>query len=351
MRYSAIGLGLLAALFFGMATPVSKLLLRDINAFQLAGLLYLGAAVGVLPLIFASARHRPGVRPRQRSHMLKILGAIVCGGFLGPVFLLLGLNVAYAASVAVWLNMELVATAVLGTLLFHDHLDRNGWIGVGLALCAGVVMTLSEGAGGGLAALLVSVACLCWGFDNHFTALIDHLPPSHITLLKGIVAGPVNVVIGSLTPGMPSLKLSAMALALGAVSYGMSIVFYVMAAHHLGATRSQIVFSTAPFFGVALSVVLLKESFTVMHVVAMSCIGAGIYFSNRIQHQHAHAHRAVEHIHVHRHDDGHHNEHHDGGDPARQHTHVHHHAHMVHTHAHYPDLHHRHQHETEEEDH
>lgn len=351
MRYSAIGLGLLAALFFGMATPVSKLLLRDVNAFELAGLLYLGAAIGVLPLIISSSRKRRTIPPksRQLSHGIKIMGAIVCGGFLGPVFLLLGLNVAHAASVAIWLNMELVSTAVLGVVLFNDHLDRNGWIGVGLTLCAGIVMTMSEGSSGGLAALLVTAACVCWGFDNHFTALIDSLPPSHITLLKGLVAGTVNIAIGfSISDGLPTFTLVAMALLLGAISYGLSIVLYVASAQYLGATRSQIVFSTAPFFGVALSVVILNESFTLMHVVAMSFIGAGIYFSNRLQHHHPHEHMAVVHTHVHRHDDDHHDDHHDIDDPSQPHTHVHNHAHTEHTHDHFPDLHHRHQHRDEE---
>jgi len=41
-----------------------------------------------------------------------------------------GLKTANAASVSIWLNMELVATAILGVLIFKDALDRNTWIGV-----------------------------------------------------------------------------------------------------------------------------------------------------------------------------------------------------------------------------
>lgn len=42
-------LALLSAALFGSATPLTKTLLNQLRPFQLAGLLYLGAAIGVLP--------------------------------------------------------------------------------------------------------------------------------------------------------------------------------------------------------------------------------------------------------------------------------------------------------------
>ena len=51
MSRSPLAIAFLAALLFGAATPASKVLLRSLSTFQLAGLLYLGAAIGVTPLI------------------------------------------------------------------------------------------------------------------------------------------------------------------------------------------------------------------------------------------------------------------------------------------------------------
>ena len=351
MRDLSIFSGVLAAFLFGLATPASKFLLAECNAFLLAGLLYLGAAIGVLPAV---GRRQPRgaaektVTAISRHHLarqrLKIVGAVVCGGLLGPLFLLFGLKTAHAASVAVWLNMELVATAVLGVLFFHDHLDASGWIGVLLALCAGIIMTLAEGAGGGVPALLVSLACVCWGFDNHLTALIDSLSPARLTFLKGIAAGSVNFLIGlGLSGRLPPVHLLGAALLLGAASYGLSIVLYVLSAQNLGATRSQILFSGAPFFGILLSILFLQEPFRPAHVGAMGCMALGIYFSSRLAHTHWHDHAKMTHTHLHDHRDGHHGHAHVAAVGRQKHSHPHTHAPMSHAHPHYPDLHHRHE--------
>jgi hypothetical protein len=45
-----LALALASAALFGAATPASKALLADLSPFQLAGLLYLGAALGVAPV-------------------------------------------------------------------------------------------------------------------------------------------------------------------------------------------------------------------------------------------------------------------------------------------------------------
>ena len=44
---------MLAAIFFGASTPLSKPLLSALTTYQLAGVLYLGACLGVLPLLTA----------------------------------------------------------------------------------------------------------------------------------------------------------------------------------------------------------------------------------------------------------------------------------------------------------
>jgi drug/metabolite transporter (DMT)-like permease len=343
MKKFSVLMAILSALLFGIAAPLSKLLLADLNYFLLAGLLYLGAAVGLAPFIFSKAL--PKIGEIDKKNVLRILGSIFFGGILGPVFLLLGLKIAHAASVSLWLNLELAATAVLGWLFFKDHLDIQGWLGVSGAISAGVLITLHEGPSGLSAVLMVTAACIFWGLDNHFTALIDAITPTQMTFLKGLVAGSINSAIGIfLVQIIPGTGVLIGALVVGAFCYGLSIVLYITSAHFLGATRSQILFSSAPFFGAFFAVWLLSEKLSWIQVIAALILALSIVFLILQKHSHAHGHADCDHIHWHRHDDSHHGHDHDTPAVSGGHIHLHQHRKIRHSHAHFPDLHHRHDH-------
>ncbi len=346
MRVRPFLLALAAAALFGAATPFSKSLLADLSPFQLSGLLYLGAAAGVLPIVL---RGRGLLRPwtmDTRTQRL-LLGAVVFGGIGGPVLMLFGLRMAAAASVALWLNLEAVATALLGVWVFRDHLGRNGWIGAAGILLASVLLSVGQGVAGWQAGLLVAGACLCWGLDNHLTALIDGITPAQSTFWKGLVAGTVNLAVGLLVePFGAGIAQIGGALLVGLFSYGFSIVFYITAAQQLGATRSQLIFSSAPYFAIALSVLWLGESISAVQVVAALLVGVSIVLLTVEWHSHDHDHVALEHEHWHSHADHHHDHGHDGSSAgeAASHSHRHRHRPLHHAHHHWPDLHHRHEH-------
>jgi drug/metabolite transporter (DMT)-like permease len=346
MSKRAYGYALLAAALFGAATPLSKMLLASVPAVQLAGLLYLGAALGVAPLVL---RQRPVRLPWRcdGATRRRLAGAIFFGGVLGPILLLLGLQTAGAGSVSLWLNLEAAATALLGRFVFRDQLGRYGWLGAGGIILASVLLSLGEGAAGIRAGVLVALACISWAIDNHLTALIDGITPAQSTLWKGLAAGTVNLALGLwLAPfGMGPAALGG-ALLIGVFSYGASIVLYISSAQRLGATRSQLVFSTAPFFGLGLAVLLLGETLTAAQVVAGLIIAASVWALTQEQHAHDHHHHHAEHEHSHRHDDLHHEccEEHGHGPFVGRHCHAHAHVALSHAHAHLPDLHHRHDH-------
>jgi len=278
-----------------------------------------------------------------------LCGAIVFGGIAGPVLLLEGLRRAPAGSVSLWLNMETVATALLAWLFFKEDLGRRVWSAVLLVVVAGVALAWPFEPGSAYAAALVAAACLCWGADNNFTALIDGLTPSQSTFLKGTVAGLVNIAVGlGLAGEMHSLgsvrdSLFA-ALALGGLCYGVSLALYIRGAQQLGAARSQLLFSAAPFFGLALSWVLLGEPVLRLQVVAGGLMAVGIALMLGARHEHVHHHSAQTHTHDHRHDDGHHDHTHEDLPAHVRHTHEHSHSEKTHSHPHRPDLHHRHDH-------
>jgi len=205
-------LALAAAVLFGLSTPASKVLLDGFGPFQLAGLLYLGAALGTSPSFLREGR-AAGERLDGRNRA-RLAGAVVLGGIVGPVLLLLGLRLTLAGSVSLLLNLEAVATAALGVAFFREHLGRVGWLGVGGVVAAGAVVSWGGGWPGWLAATLVAGACLCWGLDNHLTALIDGITPARSTFWKGLVAGSTNLAVGlSLEPWAGSGPRVAAALA------------------------------------------------------------------------------------------------------------------------------------------
>lgn len=339
---SGVGRALASAALFGAATPLSKVLLGDLAPAQLAGLLYLGAAAGLLPIVVWRG---DGSEARvSRRGTLRLMGAITFGGVLGPLLLLIGLRLASATSVSLWLNMELVATAVLGHLFFRERLGWSGWIGVAGVASGGMILAGAEVESGAVAVLLVALACLCWGIDNHLTALIDGMSATRATFWKCSVAGTVNMLLGVTTQSFDaSFLATGLALAVGAFSYGASIVLYVSAAQHLGATRSQLLFATAPFFGVVVSGVLLGEPLMAAQLTAALLMATGIGVMFAARHGHAHVHDPFSHTHAHRHNDGHHGHDHEETAPLI-HEHWHEHEPLAHTHPHWPDLHHRHRH-------
>ncbi|VEP14609.1 conserved membrane hypothetical protein [Hyella patelloides LEGE 07179] len=337
-------LALISAALFGSATPASKVLLESFSPIQLAGLLYLGAAIGVAPLLVKKREIR---LPSQLSskNRLYLLGAIIFGGILAPIFLLLGLQFATAASVSLWLNLELVATAILGYCFFQDHLGRIGWIGVDGCIIAAILLSVGEGVAGVEAGLLVTIACICWGLDNHLTALIDGISPAQSTFYKGIVAGSVNLFLGILIqPSTTSASNIFIALGIGMLAYGISIVLYITSAQSLGATRSQMLFSSAPLFGILFSALILGEEIVLFQHIALVLKIGSLFALFQDQHSHEHEHLATNHQHLHNHNDKHHTHNHSESSASLLHSHWHEHEAIFHNHFHLPDIHHRHQH-------
>jgi hypothetical protein len=131
---------------------------------------------------------------------------------------------------------------------------------------------------------------------------------------------------------------------LGLLSYGLSLVLFIIALRHLGSGRTGAYFSTAPFIGALAGIVMLGEPVTLhlLAAAALMMLGVALHVSER--HAHEHIHEPFEHEHVHRHDEHHRHEHAPGTPPGEPHSHPHVHAALRHHHPHYPDIHHRHGH-------
>ncbi len=335
--------GIFAGLLFGIATPLNKMLVSQMNPFELAGLLYLGAGISMVPFVIKKSKNFIEIIANKKQIKL-ILGVVLFGGLFAPLLLFMGLRIANSASVSIFLNMELVATAIIGVLLFKDQIDRFSLIGLILTVFAGLIVALSEGQNSIVAGLFVVGACICWGVDNNLTAIIDGITPQQMTFIKGIFAGSINLLIGVSINRLPvAHSIVFYAILIGMISYGISIVLYIITAQQIGATRGQILFATAPFWGIFFAYMLLKSKITIAQIIAMIFLAGGILSTSVLVHEHKHTHEEIEHIHMHSHNDGHHNHTHEYEvAPNVRHTHMHKHEKITHTHKHFPDLHHRH---------
>jgi len=341
-------LGLASAALFGASTPLAKLLLGEVDPWLLAGLLYLGSGIGlgIVHLSRQFLRIEPPEAPLRRADLPRLAAVVLAGGVIGPLLLMLGLSVTPASSAALLLNVEGLATMGIAWAVFHENADRRIVLGA-LSILAGAVLLSWQGAAGGVGwgALAIVGACLAWGIDNNLTRKLSAADPVQIAMLKGLVAGAVNLVLAlwhgaSLPPAGPLLGAGVV----GFFGYGVSLVLFVLALRHLGAARTGAYFSMAPFIGAVLALGLFSEPLTVRLALAAALMGLGLYLHLAEHHEHEHDHEELTHEHVHVHDAHHQHEHGPGVAPGEPHVHVHRHAPMVHRHPHYPDLHHRHTH-------
>jgi drug/metabolite transporter (DMT)-like permease len=327
-----------AAVLFGISAPLASLLTNDMGAFTLAGLLYVGAAIAVIPFVGRT----PPSSSAIRASLPNLSMAVILGGAVGPVLLAAGLGVLPAATSSLLLNLELVFTIIVASVIFREHLGRNIIVGTALVVAGTIVLTWSGSPDLRWGALLIAAACLCWAIDNSTTAAIDQINPTHITLAKGVIAGGTNLIIGLSLTGIPSAEVMLAALVIGGFGYGASITLWVAGARDLGAARGQLIFATAPFIGALIAWNVLGDPVTASQLLAFLIAASGVAFVLGSDHEHDHQHQPSQHTHDHTHDD-HHGHH---GEPvtSSRHTHDHQHPQLVHRHPHLPDLHHRHRH-------
>lgn len=344
--WPGVPLALMSAVAFGASTPLSKVLLASIDPQLLAGLLYLGAGAGLAVVHLArSALGIPAQEAPLRSADLPWLGAVVLfGGIIGPLLLMLGLSRTAAASGALLLNLESLATMSLAWLVFRENVDRCLLLGA-FAIVVGAMVLAWQGQGVELnaGAGLIAGACLAWGVDNNLTRKLSATDPVMIAMLKGLVAGTVNAGLALWWgAALPSAETLAAAAVIGFIGIGVSLVLFILGLRHLGVARTGAYFSLAPFIGASLAIAFLGDPLTARLAAAGALMGFGLWLHLTERHQHEHQHQALDHEHSHTHDD--HHQHAHDGQVTEPHSHRHRHVPVRHTHPHYPDLHHRHEH-------
>ena len=341
-RNPGIWAALGAALLFGAGTPFAKLLLGPVSPWLLAGLLYLGSGIGLaIWRLLTNAE----IRHMRVAEMGWLAGAVVAGGMIAPALLMWGLVNMPASGASLLLNAEGVLTALIAWFVFRENFDRRIAIGMALIIAGTLVLSWPDEMSFGSAApsLAVVGACLFWAIDNNLTRKVALLDASFIAMTKGLVAGVVNTAIAlSLGAAMPSLPTALAAATVGLMSYGISLVLFVIALRHLGTARTGAYFSTAPFAGAVIAIVGMGEPVTRELLIAGVLMALGVWLHITESHEHAHLHEPLGHDHEHEHDEHHQHPHTSPVGADAGHSHWHRHEPMTHTHSHYPDSHHQH---------
>jgi len=340
-------LALLSAVRFGASTPFAKLLLGSVGPWMMAGLLYLGAGFGLAAVhLSRSVLRLPAVEaPLRRSGLPWLAAVIMAGGILGPLFLMFGLARTNAASASLLLNLEGLATMGIAWVVFRENVDRRLLVGAFAILTGAVLLSWQGRTSLDFGTALIAAACVSWGIDNNLTRKLSSADPVQIAMLKGLVAGSVNLIL-ALTQdfALPKPGILLAAGVVGFVGYGISLALFVLALRYLGTARTGAYFSLAPFIGALLALPLLGESLTLRLMAAGGLMAVGLWLHLTERHEHEHGHEAMEHEHRHMHDAHHQHAHGPNDPPGEPHTHMHRHEPLVHKHPHYPDLHHRHGH-------
>ena len=331
-----------------LATPLAKLLVGVVDPWLLAGLFYLGSGLGLAVLRLALSRHR-GISEAAlaRSDVPWLAGAILFGGVLGPILLMVGLSRTEATTASMLLTLEGAATALIAWVAFRENYDKRIAAGMLLIVSGAAVLSWQSGAtlGGWLGPVAIAGACVAWGIDNNLTRKVSLADPIQIAMIKGLAAGPVSIGV-ALASGavLPALDTVIAAASVGFLGYGVSLVLFVVALRHLGTARTSAYFSTAPFLGAASAIPLLGESPSATLLAAGVLMSIGVWLHLTERHEHAHEHEEMEHDHRHVHDE--HHRHFHGGDTSSEgpHRHWHVHVRLRHSHRHMPDSHHRHTH-------
>ena len=314
---------LLAAALFGASTPFAKLLVGNMPPVLLAGLLYLGSGLGLtlIRLVRDRGWQASGL---TRAEWPWLLGAIFFGGVAGPVALMFGLMTTSGSSASLLLNLEAVLTAAIAWVVFKENADKRIVLGMAAIVAGGLVLSWPNQSARSFnwsGPALVCVACLCWAIDNNLTRKVSASDALFIASSKGMVAGLANTLLAlALGAVLPSAITILETMAVGLLGYGFSLVLFVLALRGLGTARTGAYFSTAPFVGALIALLVLGESTGPQFWIAVLLMGIGVWLHLTEKHEHEHEHGPLDFEHTHTREN------------------------IRHSHDHFPDIHHRHGH-------
>ena len=271
----AILFALLAAAFYAINVPFSKLLLEHVGAKTMAALLYLGAGIGIGAISLLD--RKDNAEKLDRKDTPYVLGMILLD-IAAPIFLMMGINIGSSSNASLLGNFEIVATTMIALFLFKENVSKRLWKAIALVTLSSIILSFDglDSFKFSYGSIFVILATTCWGLENNCTRSISSKSTYQIVMIKGIFSGLGVLLIAFFTKEqMPDFKYISLALILGFVAYGLSIFMYVRAQYILGAAKTSAYYAIAPFIGAFLSFVFLKEKLSWIYFVALVVMLAG----------------------------------------------------------------------------
>ena len=302
-KTEAILYAFLAAVFYAVNVPISKILLQYVGPTTMAALLYLGAGIGIGILSLVNKEDRKQSEHLDRADFPYVIGMIILD-IAAPIFLMLGIRYGSAANASLLGNFEIVATTLIALFIFKETVSKRLWTAVALITLSSILLSFegTDSFSFSYGSLFVLAATVCWGFENNCTRNISSKSTYEIVILKGIFSGLGALAIALLKgETIPELTYIISALLLGFVAYGLSIFLYVRAQSILGAAKTSAYYAVAPFIGSFLSFVFLHESLSWMYLAALLVMiaGSALVVTDTLIRHHAHEHQ---HTFTHTHD-------------------------------------------------
>lgn len=272
---------ILAAAFYALNAPVSKLLLLNAEPTMMAAFLYLGAGFGMLILSFFNRKKDSANESLSFQHkdIPYIIGMIILD-ILAPIFLMFGLKTAHSANVSLLNNFEIVATSLIALVIFKEKISKRLWSAIALITLSSIMLSIEDPGNFQFSygSLFVICACICWGFENNCTKELSHAEPRNIVIIKGFGSGFGSLLLAlAVGEHFPAIKILFLILLLGFVAYGLSVYFYVYAQRGLGATRTSSYYAISPFIGVLLSLIIFKSVPGTIFWIALILMAIGTY--------------------------------------------------------------------------
>lgn len=275
----AVFCAIAAAALYALNSPVSKLLLNEIPSTMMAALLYLGAGLGLLAL--RPFRKGRGEHPLAKKDLPYTIGMVLLD-IAAPICLMFGLARTTAANASLLNNFEIVATALIALLVFREQISKRLWASIFLVTVSSILLTVEDvsSLSFSIGSVFVLLACVCWGFENNCTRMLSQKDPLEIVIIKGFGSGLGSLVIAlAMGEHVPHIRFLLAALLLGFFAYGLSICFYIYAQRELGAAKTSTYYALAPFIGVFLSFLMLREPLTLSFGIALAVMVAGAYLA------------------------------------------------------------------------
>lgn len=350
MKTKARYYGIIAAALFGASAPFSKLLLNNLTPLQLAGLLYLGSGICLLlvKLIQLFLNLKRDTANLEMTDIPWLIGAVISGGILAPISLLIGLSMTPAATASILLNFEAASTTIIAGIFFREHIGKRVIIAISILTIASLILTFDISGTFGISwgTIFILLSCVLWGIDNNLTRNISSKDPIIIVISKGLSAGIFSILLSIvLKHNFPNSFNVISGLTLGGFSYGISLILFILTMKDIGASRASALFATAPFLGAIISFMIFRNTPTLTFLISVPLMIFGTILLFKESHEHLHRHDDLNHEHTHNHTDGHHVHIHKNEISENvTHCHMHHHDSIVHFHNHMPDVHHRHNH-------